>query len=385
MTRLLLKNNPILSFDLPEFFENGEMMSREQILSRLAKEHYILHSMPPLDKDKSTSYYNGQKEIFPNLFLYRNPKWLPHLYKFQLVNRVFDFLRRLHRKHIIKKLAEKRPILYIWHPIFSEEIGKYDEVCVIYHIYDDYQNYEGADRFDIRKREQFILKTADIIISTSKSLAEKKEAECWKKVFFIPHGIDYKLYEKCRLEGAVCPQDMMRIKRPRIGYIGRFNVKVDIELLQFIATNRPEWNLILVGPVSENMEEINKVKNLGNVFFLGSRNPLDLPNYYMNMDVNLLSYRFDNKLWYSSGHPLKMYEVLAAAKPVVATPLPEILKFKDFFHFARTRTEWIDCIQCCINEEQSNEIIQKRMDEAKKNTWDDRVELIKQLLQQKNR
>jgi hypothetical protein len=197
-------------------------MNREQILSRLAQNHLILHSMPPQGRGQGIELDLVPRRVLPGVWTYRNPWWLPRVYGNAAIESFFSRFRARHRRIIISRLDKRRPVLYIWHPFFFQEVGRYRESLVIYHIYDDYRSHIGADDH-IVLREQDLLRRADFVFSPSHSLAKDRQNECEREIIFIPNGVDFQLFESCRKKGNSCPDDLATIPHPRIAYIGRIN------------------------------------------------------------------------------------------------------------------------------------------------------------------
>lgn len=95
----------------------------------------------------------------------------------------------------------------------------------------------------------------------------------------------------CDLSDFTQPQathiEMMEMKSPIIGYVGFLtSQRLDISLLKAIAQKRPNWNIVLVGPEDEDFKN-SDIHHQSNVYFLGSKNPKDLPAYINSFDVCL--------------------------------------------------------------------------------------------------
>ncbi len=373
------KWGPILSFDFAQFLENGERMNREQILSRLALDHLVLHSMPPLGRGQGEAHDQRVIEAMPGIFTYRNPYWLPRIYGKPALERLLASARALHRLFILSRFDPRPPILYVWHPFFYEEVGRYRERAVVYHIYDDYRLMPNQPK-DIARWEKKLLAKADLVFCSSRSTAKERERESGREVVFLPNAVDYEMYERARFVKNPCPKDLEAISRPRLAYIGRMNKKVDFELLFEIAKLRPQWNIVLVGPIVDAISmsiSLKKLEKLANVHFLGRKFPEELPDYYMHIDVSLMAYRNDPEGWYSKIYPLKLHEALAIGKPVVSTRLAEVLEFSEIIEIATTPGEWVAAVEKILQADGEWRVEEERRAIAKQNTWDSRVTQIK--------
>jgi hypothetical protein len=60
-------------------------------------------------------------------------------------------------------------------------------------------------------------------------------------------------------------------KKPIIGYVGYLaSIRLDIDLLEFFSSSRPDWNIVLVGP-EDNVFTHCKLHGYANIHFLGAQ------------------------------------------------------------------------------------------------------------------
>ncbi|WP_306476398.1 glycosyltransferase [Methyloversatilis sp.] len=372
---------PILSFDSASFFEHASMMSREQILTRLAQKRVILHSTQPLDRFRTSPPF-GHREITKNLFHYTNPRFLPKLYRSEAANTLLDRLRAMHRLRKLRALAGgERPILYIWHPDFAEEVGRYGESCVIYHIYDDYASFSSDSR--IVEREKQLLRTADIVFIANEELIEAKKRMWDREYIHLPHGVDYQHFSVAsQLTEDDLPNDIAKIPGPRIGYMGRLNNKVDFDLVFELASAHGDWSFVFVGP--ESREDcgaaIERMEALPNVFTLGAKPYSEMPAYWSALNVGIVPYQSQSGQWAFFGSPLKLREALATGVPVVMTPLADAKGFGDLVRVASDLDAWSASLSSALSEERGGEQSLNRQRYAMQNSWDARVEQIEAVI-----
>lgn len=373
---------PILSFDAATFMEHASMMSREHILTRLAQKTLVLHSTPPQGRHQNSNRA-GYTKIQNNLYHYINPPLLPKIYRSTWLENTFSKLRSVHRKTLLSKLSEKNesPILYIWHPVFSNEIGRYNESLVIYHIYDDYPNLPGATQ-DLVNKEIDILKKADIVFCANKSLIEAREKIVPRKYIHLPQGVDFSAFSKS-LENISQPYDIATINHPRIGYIGRINKKVNFDLIDKIAAKKTTWNFIFVGPLDREVANATEIKSLNsksNTHFLGPKDYKNVPDYWNAIDIAIIPYNHEPGQWAFYGSPLKLQEAFAAGKCVVISPLNEAKAYGELIKVAETSEHWINAIEIALTETGDEKKINERVDYAARNSWDSRVSFIEETI-----
>lgn len=179
------------------------------------------------------------------------------------------------------------------------------------------------------------------------------------------------------------PEDLMVIPRPIIGCVTRvvasyFNTR----LLRQVLTRRPDWSLVVIGPevvhTHEERREIEALKELSNVHLLGRREQIAIPGYLKGFDVCLMAYPDIDNVMHSES-PLKMYEYLAAGKPIVSTPLPLISHLDSVIAFAQGAEEWIKAIEISLSGD-TPEKIERRQAMARGNTWDQKAAFISRKL-----
>lgn len=369
---------PILSFDAATFMEHASMMSREHILTRLAKKTLVLHSTPPQGRHQN-SIKEGYAKLQDNLYHYSNPALLPKVYRSAKLENFFSKLRSFHRRALLSNVSNSKspPILYLWHPEFSNEIGRYNEALVIYHIYDDYPNLPGATP-DVAAKEIEILKKADIVFCANKSLIEAREKLVPREYIHLPQGVDYSGFINSS-QNINQPLDIADIPHPRIGYIGRMNKKVNLNLIEKITTVKNKWNFVFIGPLDREVsssKEISNLKNTSNTYFLGAKDYKNVPDYWHAIDVAIIPYNHEPGQWAFYGSPLKLQEAFAAGKCVVISPLNEAQAYGSLIKVAETPEQWIAAIESALNEICDEDKIKVRTDYAAKNSWDSRVSLI---------
>ncbi len=358
------------------------MMSREHLLTRLAQQHLVIHSTPPQDRHHPAPS-GGYRSIGEKLYHYTNPWYLPRVYKSTYANEWLSRTRSHHRRWLLRKIGESAPpILYLWHPIFSNEIGRYGEKLVVYHIYDDYLNLPGSAP-DLEAREKHILRNADLVFVANEALLETRKKLVDREYIHLPHGVDVELFETARLRAGTGPSDLASVPHPRLGYMGRINAKVNLELVHHVACNRPAWSFVFVGPVDTDESDsslLSKLRALPNVYILGARPYEEIASYWMQIDVAIIPYRHVEGQWAFFGSPLKLREAFAADKPVVISPLRDAQSYGDLLMTAKSGEDWLRCIEYALRSASDPDLSEKRRAYARGNSWIARTIEIRQYL-----
>ncbi|MEI6604262.1 MAG: glycosyltransferase [Verrucomicrobiota bacterium] len=373
-----------------------QRQSRHHILEGLSKHYKVLWVSPPMfvegwrrDGVRSSLAGRGLRKISDRLWAYA--AWVPSDYKqryskkgmftscFRVYHRLWRaaYVRRI--KRLLRAMGIDEVILYVWRPEFHWTLGRFSEKLSCYHIDDEYSFDPSRDQ-PISEEERKLLTEADLVFIHSKTLLEKK-GHINPNTFCVPNGVDFEHYRTVLQQDAPEPPDLASIPHPRIGCMGHIKRHIDLSLLRAIAEARPDWSLVLVGPVRENHEDIREdvsaLKGLPNVYFLGGKAALELPRYVNGFDVALMPYRKTPYTHYI--YPMKMHEYFACGKPVVATELENLKEFSHVLDFAEGVDNWIASIDRnlkCF----TNECRESRVAVARENSWKERVDGLATLL-----
>jgi glycosyltransferase involved in cell wall biosynthesis len=362
--------------------------SRHHVMSRLAARHKVLFVSPPahvrevLSAKRRGLPHSGLQERSKNLFSLVPPRLLFETHRFPSLNRLSAYFREAQIRHLLRKLGFQQVVLFIWHPRYSNLLGKFGEAVSCYYVDEEFTSYYGmpeGEKLQIRAREEVLLRGVDLVFANGSALLDQKNR--YGNASNVPMGVDFGLFSRALLEETAVPSDLAAIQPPRIGYVGNVNDKVDFELLESIARANPLWSLILVGPLSIRTPEFRanfeRLRQLPNVHHLGFRPLQTLPNYVRGLDVCLMCYRTDGWAYY--GYPLKLHEYLAGGKPVVGSDLPSIREFSGVISIARTAEDWQGAIEAGLNDNSAARI-SKRVQVARENTWEERAQLIEKAI-----
>ena len=162
------------------------------------------------------------------------------------------------------------------------------------------------------------------------------------------------------------------------------NNKTDLHTLGIVARQRPEWHWVIIGKIERCLPKQQRylriLKNLQNIHFLGVRDREQIPAYLVHMDVNTIMYRLDDTGYWSRSFPTKLFEYLAAGRPVVSSALENVLPYASVLAPVHTPNEWIGALERAIDSGGIGNAVQRRA-VARQNTWDHRVDLLESWLE----
>jgi len=166
-----------------------------------------------------------------------------------------------------------------------------------------------------------MLRRSDVIFANSRRLMEQAKRLNTQAHLFRA-GVDLELFQQAEEINSTTPSDLNGVQGPLVGYIGALHQWVDVDLLLRVAQAMPDCQFVLVGPL---VCEIGELRTLPNVHWLGQKSHNEIPRYVRQFDACVIPYRQD--AYTETSYPAKLNEYLALGKPVVATPLPELVDY----------------------------------------------------------
>lgn len=189
----------------------------------------------------------------------------------------------------------------------------------VYDCMDELSAFQGAPPALVEE-ERRLFDRAGVVFTGGASLyASKKDRHA--NVHLFPSSIDYKHFAAAR-NALPDPADQAGIPHPRIGFYGVLDERLDRDLLSEVAALHPEWHFVLIGPVVKIREE--ELPRAENLHYLGQKSYAELPSYLSNWDVAMLPFALNASTRFIS--PTKTPEYLAGGKPVVSTPIADVVK-----------------------------------------------------------
>lgn len=365
---------------------DGLWMNRQQLLSRLGESFPVLYSTgvrSTWDADFLSRGPGGLFGRFVSRGNVRVDRAAALILRIPRLSRLDDAVVRIAVRRWRRELGRygSGPLVaYVFHPQYQEYLHRLRPDFVVFHAYDLYSRGPGWSADDEAAQRQ-LLNVADLIVATSRVIADELGAQARRHVHLVPNGVDYEAFSCPSADPE--PADLAQIPHPRIGHVGRLNAKVDIQLIIELARRHPEWSFLLVGPIvdltAEDQAAYEPCRRIPNIHLLGVKPRQDLPRYVRRLDVGMLAYR-QGVLWTAGIYPLKLHEYLAGGLPVVSSDIPSVRDFPQVVRTAATLEEWSAAIAaaCTDNRPERRRL---RQDTARENSWDQRVRTLKGLIE----
>jgi len=211
-----------------------------------------------------------------------------------------------------------RPVLWYYTPMSLPFSAHLAATQIVYDCMDELSAFKGAPPA-LLERERELLARARVVFTGGRSL---HQAKCGRhdNVHAFPSSVDVEHFRRAR-EALADPPDQAPIGRPRIGHYAVLDERLDRELVAAIAEMRPDWQLVLVGPVVK--IDPAELPRRSNIHYLGSKTYDELPAYLSGWEAAFMPFALNESTRFIS--PTKTPEYLAAGKQVVSTPITDVV------------------------------------------------------------
>ncbi|MCG2615125.1 glycosyltransferase [Terrimonas sp. NA20] len=189
---------------------------------------------------------------------------------------------------------------------------------VVYDCMDELSMFRNAP-VEMQQKEHELFDMADLVFTGGNLLYESKKA-LHDNIHSFPSSIDKEHFQRARKTGHQ-PADQETIEGTKIGFFGVIDERMDLGLIDAIAEKCPKWSIILIGPVVK--IDPAKLPRRPNIYYLGGKTYDELPNYLSGWDVALIPFAQNDSTRFIS--PTKTPEYLAGGKPVVSTPIHDVI------------------------------------------------------------
>ena len=323
-----------------------------------------------------------------NLYYLTPPAMIPINWLQQ--GRMYNYLAGINQKRLEKTVAKSLKSLGIdefilfnsFNPFYFNEKPKY--LKPKYFIYQSRDDIAQLDDYLVKHGvglEIKAMRNSDLNLATSTHLRKLLENRGGAIVDFLPNAADIKLFNKAFSENLEKPLEIRELKGKIVGYTGNICQRLDYDLIKYICENNPSINFVMVGPKNFYSHTDIDLDNIENLHFTGKKDIRELPSYLASFDALLLPFKC-NELT-KSIYPLKINEYLASGKPVISTNFSEdIMGFSEIIAVQDNIENFNNALNSEI-ENDSPEMRRQRNAFAMNNSWEQRVELIYELLEEK--
>ncbi len=216
--------------------------------------------------------------------------------------------------------AGRRLVVWFYTPMALAFAAHLSPDLTVYDCMDELSAFRGAPPRLVELERQ-LLARADLVFTGGRSLYEAKRGK-HPQVHCFPSSIDAPHFNQARQWAQPEPADQLGIPHPRIGFFGVVDERMDVELVGALAAQRPDWQLVMIGPVVK--IDPASLPRPGNIHWLGSKKYAELPAYLAGWDAGFMPFARNESTRFIS--PTKTPEFLAAGLPVVSTPITDVVR-----------------------------------------------------------
>lgn len=353
----------------------------QHILSRLAKQQPILFVEEPitsLDADAPHLQILSPEETgTPNVTVVRliQPvdahRWIGH--GDPLTQATYA---RLLQQHLAHDRTRDR-VLWLYTPMAVDFVDAIPHQLLVFDVMDQLAKFKGAPAELVEKDKQ-ALHRADIVLTGGVSLYRDKRRYN-PNTHLFPSGVEVEHFSRAASPNLFsCPPEFRELTGPILGYFGVIDERMDLGLIEQVANARPDWNIVLIGPVVKiDPQDLPQAPNL---HYLGMRNYNQLPAYLAYFDVGLIPFALNEATQYLS--PTKTLEYMAAHKPIISTPIHDVVElYGEVVRVGATPESFAQGIDAALCSDPNAQYAQ-RMALLKLNTWDHITDSITSVLRQ---
>jgi glycosyltransferase involved in cell wall biosynthesis len=307
----------------------------QHLMSRFAREMSVVFWEEPVEiEPREIAYLRvRQADDFPNVRVVTPclPQGLNDGAREEALKRLLD-------AHV--SICSRPLVTWYYTPMMLPFSRHLDASAVVYDCMDELSKFRFAPE-RLLDLEQELIERADLVFTGGASLYEAKK-DRHDSVHCLPSSVDRQHFAKARRELAQ-PADQAELKHPRLGFYGVIDERFDIDLLRQVADMRPDWSFVMVGPVVKIGED--ELPRAANIHYLGGKTYEQLPAYLSGWDVALMPFAMNDATRFIS--PTKTPEYLAGGKPVVSTPVRDVVRTYGHLEGVHIAGDADGFVRCC--------------------------------------
>ena len=260
----------------------------------------------------------------------------------------------------------ERPVVWFYTPMALPLLQGFDPALVVYDCMDELAAFKNAPK-QLLQRENALLNIADLCFTGGPSLYESKR-ERHANAHCFSSSVDAKHFRQA-LDRDYSHPEQAHVPHPRLGFYGVIDERFDTELVRQVAEARPDWQIVLVGPVVK-IDPAN-LPRANNIHYMGQRTYDQLPQFLAGWDVCLLPFALNESTKFIS--PTKVLEYMAAELPSVSTPITDVkVPYGDVVAIADTPEQFIAACDrmLALTEGEKADLVERMRAIVANTSWD---------------
>ncbi len=319
----------------------------QHLLSRLAKTHRVLFVEEPI---ASTHDAEPHLQVIhePAVTVIRliqpvaEPRWIGH--GDPLTQTTYT---RLLNAYLADEQFSDDAIVWLYTPMAADFAAAIPHGVLAFDVMDQLSAFKGAPP-ELLAQERAVLQQSDIVFTGGISLFRDK-LYANPNTHLFPSGVEADHFARAAEPSELAtPPDMSTLPNPILGYFGVIDERMDLPLLAHLAAARPEWQIVMIGPVLK--IDPAELPHAPNLHYPGMKSYAELPAYLAQFDVALIPFARNEATRFLS--PTKTLEYMAAHKPIVSTPIADVIElYGDAVRVADTPDAFVTACEAALNDD----------------------------------
>lgn len=248
-------------------------------------------------------------------------------------------------KNAMRELGINNPVFLATVPNAADYVGHFDESLIIYYCVDDFTVWPGMDLPGmVKEMERSLVNRSDLVIAVSDELCVSRQPSKGR-AHLLTHGVDLTHFRGVAVDRSDI-QSFSGITGPIIGFYGLIDSHLDIEIVRALLDFRDDWTVVLIGTKRISLEVLEARKNFR---WIPAVPYSELPQYASTFDVAIIPYKVNQHT--NTANPLKLKEYLALGKPIVTTPMNEVIRYGEHLRIARDSSEFVTAVVSALSDD----------------------------------
>ena len=316
------------------------------------------------------------KQFSKKIFI-KTPLYLPLSYKIKIINQLNFYIN----SHYITKLFNKNTILILNNLQADKqlvELVRSKSKIIIFDWSDDFVEFsdKNSERLFLNDKCEYFCKISNFIFTINESL-QKRALKFNSNSYVIKNATNFFTCEALK-NNCDSLKNFRNYGEKVIGYLGWLNsLRLDLELIQFVAEKRPDYSFLFIGPLSEKQPLGVRIPTMKNVYILPAVPYEEYVESIKALDVCILPNLINAHT--NGNDPIKIYDYLASGKPIVSTKTAGTETFSGLIYLAENKEEFLKFLDYAVTEKNSNQQ-HARISAARKNSWQERFNEIQKII-----
>ena len=312
----------------------------QHLMTRLARDRRVIFIEEPVHDEAPEAWFEFERPE-PNVLICRphTPEWAAGFAPEQ-IDLMLPLLKSLRKEEVSDGC-----VVWFYTPMALPLMEVLSPAAVVYDCMDELSGFLNAP-LELMAREKELFDRADVVFTGGASLYRAKR-DFHPNVHCFPSSVDSDHFGRARLGNVTVTEaaDQAGLPRPRLGYFGVIDERLDLTLIDRLAESHPEWQIVMVGPVVK--IDPTSLPQRGNIHHLGQRGYGELPAYLSGWDVCLMPFALNASTRFIS--PTKVLEYMAAERPIVSTSIKDVAEpYGSFIRIADGAKEFIDACEAAL-------------------------------------